>query len=517
MICPNCNSENREGAKFCDECGARLIDLDMPAVVPDQAEEPADLPTDEGADQQAGEGAAEGECLSQTPDAAPNAQEEPTEASGSGGTMEMDPLEASKHAVISRVPEVTPLSGLDVESQVMFDVTEFEAAHPQADLTRKIPQVNEGVVGADYKAPEKAWSQGDTMEMKRTGAAETPESTDFRAPDPNDKNRRKEARALRKKQKAAERAAKGGGKGGKIAIIVIICLLAVGAAAALGTYYLELWGGKTLPDCAGETQADATYVLQNNGFDVRVETVASDDTEGLVLMSDPAPGTRLEKGTEVVLYVATSRVIPDVHLLSVEDATAKLAASGYENITDVSYEKSDEYDNQVLSISPESGSKAKSTAKISLVVAQAYTVPDVSGQTEQAATETINNAGYTVYVAYMESTVVPEGMAISTYPAAGERVESGTTITLNVCQMRATRLQQAARDYFASNKSIVLGTTNYEVDSLDSLSYLGNNQVAFSVTARPYTTFLGQVIYLQARSVEGTLTFDDNDKVVSIS
>ena len=26
MICPKCNSNNREGAKFCDECGTVLQD-----------------------------------------------------------------------------------------------------------------------------------------------------------------------------------------------------------------------------------------------------------------------------------------------------------------------------------------------------------------------------------------------------------------------------------------------------------------------------------------------------------
>ena len=33
MICPNCSSENRPGAKFCDECGTRLpIDFQIDSV-----------------------------------------------------------------------------------------------------------------------------------------------------------------------------------------------------------------------------------------------------------------------------------------------------------------------------------------------------------------------------------------------------------------------------------------------------------------------------------------------------
>ena len=30
MICPHCNAENREGAKFCDECGTHMwVDMEM--------------------------------------------------------------------------------------------------------------------------------------------------------------------------------------------------------------------------------------------------------------------------------------------------------------------------------------------------------------------------------------------------------------------------------------------------------------------------------------------------------
>ena len=37
MICPHCNAENREGAKFCDECGTRLTPatVELPAIDPE--------------------------------------------------------------------------------------------------------------------------------------------------------------------------------------------------------------------------------------------------------------------------------------------------------------------------------------------------------------------------------------------------------------------------------------------------------------------------------------------------
>ena len=37
MICPKCSSENRPGAKYCDECGASLFDAADTCVPFDQA------------------------------------------------------------------------------------------------------------------------------------------------------------------------------------------------------------------------------------------------------------------------------------------------------------------------------------------------------------------------------------------------------------------------------------------------------------------------------------------------
>ena len=562
MICPNCKTENRETAKFCDECGTRLDafglvneeepetespvvenlpELDSISETPEEEASQEDsssaLPDDDSSDPSHDEElehsvdvqgedadldvsqfeiALEGDDDVQSPDtSSPLAAEDDFDFSeigegSSAGDSSPEPI-----------PE-SPLKGLDVDAPVLFDVTSFDLPKIESsEVTREIPTVGESVVGQDYQAPSNAWKSGGTMEMPKTDASSMSSGGNFRAPDPNDKKkRRKESREMRKQQKAAEKAMKAsqGGSGiGKKVLIAILLLVVLGVAIAAGTYYLEMWGGKTIPDCTGKTEADAKMILEAEGFKVRVDTVSSDDTEGLVLLSDPSSGERIEKGSEVIIHVATSRIIPDIIGKTEEEAKVLLAASGYENISDVVYEKSNEHDDYVKAVSPEVGAKAKSAAKITLTVEQAYRVPDVSGLSEWEAIEAIKDAGYGVYVNYVENPYVSEGTAIDTYPAKDEIVESETVITLNVAQDKATKLENAASAYLSNVGTVVFGITSYQIDSVKSVSYSGNNQVAFVVNARPFGTILGQTVYLSAVDVSGIITFDDSGQVLTVT
>ena len=424
---------------------------------------------------------------------------------------------------------------------------------------------DEFLVYPGYVPPKAAWHSGDTMQMPRITDADLSQQKDFIAPDPNKKKRdRKKKKAEKAKAcesqqqsighvKEAEQPAAKPEKeqpkhaeteakpvvsekkpkddkkpeskskrfhGSKIAAIVaLVVVLAAGAAAGV-TYQMEMWGGKVVPDVTGMTQADATYMLQNKGFTVRSTTVPSDSTEGLVLLMDPGAGARQEEGAEVVIHVSISRTVPKVVGSSQDSALKALSDNGFENV-DVQLERSDEPEGTVLSVSPEEGQKAKASTGITLKVAQAYTVPDVSGMSYNEAVQAIKDAGLSSTAVYVYSETASEGAIMGVEPAAGSKVPSDTVVVISLAKSRASELTAAARSYLASTTLTASDGSSFTVSSVDSVSYQGNDTVAFTASgkASKSVTVLGQTISVagDSKQVSGTVTFDSSNNVASVS
>jgi serine/threonine-protein kinase len=69
-------------------------------------------------------------------------------------------------------------------------------------------------------------------------------------------------------------------------------------------------------------------------------------------------------------------------------------------------------------------------AIVLLQPAKMVTVPDVGGRTEQAAGESLRQAGLDPVPSLAASSTVPTGLVISQSPAAGERVEKGSRVSI---------------------------------------------------------------------------------------
>ncbi len=522
MICPNCRSENKEGAKFCNECGfpltGRMAAVAAASTSDDTlrsiAAEGAAAPPDDAAVAEGVRGGAPAEDASTTeeaaeagdpadPAAAADAQAltgnsfEPSAAptarpQGSG------PLDPAKLPVIG-------VAGVDVdEDGNEFDFGDIDdapaagkgrqAAAPSAAVTADLSGLDECLVDSGYTPPAAAWRSGDTMEMPRVEGKAAPKQKEFRAPDPREKKHGR----------------------GRVVAIVIVLLVAAAAAAAGITYQMELWGGKVVPDVAGMTQADATYQLEGKGFTVRATQVKSDETEGLVLLTDPGSGGRAEEGSEVVIHVAVPRIVPDVVGKTRDEAAKLLEAEDFARVT-FAEEKSDTAEGTVLSVTPEAGEKAKASTDITVTVAVPFTVPDVVNQPLDAAKAALQEASYVPEVAYYYTEDVPEGTVVGTSPAAGEKLASGSSVTVNVAMSRASVLVPAAKDYLSSIGTISLGGTTYEIVSVDDVKYTGYNQTSFTVTAAAVTTLDGETVRGSAKQKSGTIVWDDSDNVVSIS
>lgn len=488
MICPHCNAENREGAKFCDECGTRLTPatVELPAIDPEPS-------PDEEAEERAVEDAGTSgddirdELLSALPDVeAPfeaDLDDDASEADASGDADDADSQEGE-------TGELLPADETGViETRKDAPVSESSKTRP-IDLSGFDEYLPKGT----YSAPEPSWRDGGTMRMPRIE-------------EESSINDQKSFRAPEKKKR---------GSGVKIALAVILVLALCGAGAAFATYQMELWGGKVVPDVVGMTQADATNTLQSKGFAVRATQVKSDETEGVVLLMDPGKGGRMQEGGEVVIHVATARQVPAITGMARADAEAALAAEGLDNVT-ITTQRSDEAEGTVLSVDPAEGQKVRASTAVTVVVAEPYTVPSIANMTQSQATTALQEAGYNPYIEYVYTEEYVEGTVLGTNPGEGERLPSGSDVGIRVAMSRANELVSATQYLLAPGATVVIDGINYDIVSCDSVTYQGNETTAYTITATPFTYFLGVKLPLSAQAVSGSITWTADNTIASSS
>lgn len=589
MICPHCQSENREGAKFCDECGTKLVaaaplssslsdsasatDVEaeedtaasvtssdaasfpedpsfLEALVPPEIRELAAQKTnkipvisdeidDEGqsapdldSDDESPEASAEIEDEEQTTPGS-DSEEELLEASEEGACVKDDELDECHDDAVGPDPDEDPDEDPDAPNLEPHD-------DPITDSVMRAPDVSEsgehdfsGIEFSGFK-PAKPYIDNDVSDTKELPAIGTgiggAKQTNFVAPS-NDKEAKAAAKAQKKQAKLDKKAAKSsnkqeaGSSSGKssykrtalIAGAGCIAVAAVAGACVFGAYQLEMWGGKSVPDVVGMTQTDATYLLQNKGFAVRATQVSSDETEGLVLLADPGSGTREAEGSEVVIHVATARVVPSVVGEQRDAAVKALNDAGYDKV-DIRTQKSDDVEGKVLSVEPAVGEKARSSQTVTLTVTEAYKVPDVQGTTWEDAKAKIENEGLQAYYTEEYNDNATAGTVLYTTPEIGSTVNSGSTVTVVVAKSRAYELTALARQLLPGMSLTLNDGSAYDIKSVQSVSYEGDDTCSFTVSGTVSKDVqLGSAsTTATADSTEtGSLTFGSDNSVVA--
>ena len=543
MLCPNCESENRENAKFCDQCGFPLTgaiarfaqssldgeaagnedyenDAEKALEAVDEAGEPAGEQA-EATTREAPDALVDGDDESAAefePDAQEDAESglepviEELEAHEldddgvSDGESDKAPEEAMPEAASSvlnagevAVPAyersdnpsedlfshddttqvIGGLAGQDDVTEVLDDFPIVFDEAPPADVTQRLDDL---------------WAPDVTMQMPRIEGDDPSQSRDFMA-----SSAKEQQRPSRK---------------GIVIAIVVVAVLALAALAA--TYFAGVWGGKEIPDVTGMTETDARAVLEKDGFTVKALQVKSDDTEGLVLLMDPSGDTRAAEGSEVVIHVATARLIPDVNGYALEDAQAALSDAGYDYV-DVVQQKDNGDEGMVLAMEPEAGSRAKSTTTVTLTVSEAYRVPDVSGMGTWDAYAAIEAEGLTPTIIYVDTLEYIDGTLMGVYPESGTKMQAGDYVSLNVARARAYQLEALTQSYLAPGNTITYGGYEFVIEALNSVSYAGNDTVAFSATARPKITLFGETLFTSsAQTIQGTVVWSADNQVVSV-
>ncbi|HIY43278.1 MAG TPA: Stk1 family PASTA domain-containing Ser/Thr kinase [Candidatus Nocardiopsis merdipullorum] len=130
----------------------------------------------------------------------------------------------------------------------------------------------------------------------------------------------------------------------------------------------------------------------------------------------------------------TEVAIPDVVGVSEEEARTTLEDEGFENITTEEQSDEEAEEGTVLETDPEAGKEIPVSDPVTLMVSSGpgdVEIPDVEGQSETDAMNTLNEAGFeNITTDTRPDNEISQGSAIGTDPSSGSEVAADSEVTL---------------------------------------------------------------------------------------
>ncbi|MGB4946544.1 MAG: PASTA domain-containing protein [Candidatus Competibacter denitrificans] len=203
----------------------------------------------------------------------------------------------------------------------------------------------------------------------------------------------------------------------------------------------------TVPNVVGQPQSAATAAITAAGLTLGAVTTQNNTTvpAGTVLSQNPAAGATANPGAAVALVVATGSTLVNVpNVIGLSQAGAALTIQGTctsattpatcLTVGTVTQQASTTVPaGQVISQSPAPNSPVEASTSVNLWVSSGppVTVPNVVGQPQGTAADTLVRATLTVGTVTQEfSATVPAGQVISQNPPANAAVAPGTPVNL---------------------------------------------------------------------------------------
>jgi eukaryotic-like serine/threonine-protein kinase len=197
-----------------------------------------------------------------------------------------------------------------------------------------------------------------------------------------------------------------------------------------------------VPSVIGESADQAKSTLAAKGFKVGVgATQASSQPAGTVANQDPTGGQSAGKGTTVHIFLSQGppqATVPDVRGQSQSAAQSALTRAGLKY--SVTRQPSDSVNaGDVISQRP-TGGQVDQGSTVTLVVSSGpkkNPVPDVSGQTANAAAATITQAGFTPQLSGTPATNCDpsqDNLVVNQAPQALVLEPPGATVRFQICQ-----------------------------------------------------------------------------------
>jgi eukaryotic-like serine/threonine-protein kinase len=195
-----------------------------------------------------------------------------------------------------------------------------------------------------------------------------------------------------------------------------------------------------VPSVVGLAFPDAERRLVSLGLTAALgeSRFSADAPKSTVLSQNPASGTGLALGGEVVLEVSAGQqraTIPALGGLTRDDAERALKEAGL--VTgQVDEQANDAPRGQVLAAKPEAGQVVPMGTRVDLVISAGpseLTMPDIVGQNLEAARALLEQLGLELNPPEDDSlSLATPGTVIAQTPAAGSAVAPGTTVSIRV-------------------------------------------------------------------------------------
>jgi serine/threonine-protein kinase len=221
--------------------------------------------------------------------------------------------------------------------------------------------------------------------------------------------------------------------------VVAAVLLVLGLGA--GVWYINSGQFTKVPLVLAKTEEQARDRLSDAGLEVGDVEQAYSDTvrRGLVISSDPAPGSRIRSNDSVTLTISRGPQTVRVPALGgepLDEARRTLKREGLQPGM-VTREFSDEVPRgSVIRTDPEGGVEVRAESAVGLVVSKGSPVdiPDVVGDDLEAARAELLEAGLKVKVAsaQINSSDIERGKVALQSPDSGREAAEGDTVTLTL-------------------------------------------------------------------------------------
>lgn len=201
-----------------------------------------------------------------------------------------------------------------------------------------------------------------------------------------------------------------------------------------------------VPKVTGETKRRALELIEEAELRAEATERFSDTVaEGLVISQSPSAGTEVKTDSIVDIIISKGPETKKTQVPNVVGVTFAQANTALRNLKlqmDFTEVFSDTVAaDVVISQDIEGGTEVDENTTVNLVVSKGkelILVPSVIGQTQEAATTTLTNAGLVVTTSQAFSDTVAKGLVIEQSPTAGLQIVRGSTANLVISQGKQT-------------------------------------------------------------------------------